>query len=175
MKSRIALEATLLIVDDDEDLLEMSAAKLESQFGGVLCSSNPLEAVRIAQTNSIDLAILDFQMPKLNGLELLTELRRNQPKLPALLLTAHGSDPKVLEAIQSGVIFDLVDKPYRFENLMNRARNALLQPFLWNLLWVQAGQEAKFKSHQDWDNLSLDQQEEWLYRLSAVLRMRKVA
>ena len=174
MKSRIALEATVLLVDDDQALLEMSEAALDGHFAKVIASSSPIEALQLAQRNSIDLAILDFQMPGMTGLELLTELRKQQPTLPALLLTGFGSDPKVLQAIQDGIVFDIVDKPYRFENLMNRARNALIQPFLWNLLAIEAERSNAGIPLRD-PALTLDQKEELLYRLSGSMRLKRKA
>lgn len=176
MKSRIAEEATLLLVDDDQDLLQVSVDALEGQFSRIIPVSDPREALSVVQKNSIDLVIVDFQMPHINGLELLRNLRRSTPQLPALLLTAYATDPLVLEGLQDGLVFDVVDKPYRFEFLMNRARNALMLPFLWDLLLSQSKVYSQHPEVLDFERLTYPEQEDLLYQMSALLRVKgKVA
>jgi CheY-like chemotaxis protein len=77
----------VLCIDDNRDVLECERAFLESFGYTVLTASSGGEGLELASTHSIDVVILDYFMPAMNGRELALELRRLRPLAPIILLT----------------------------------------------------------------------------------------
>ena len=129
-----------MVVDDDVDVLEMISESLAPYFNQVVSESKPHEALKKLKEMNIDCVISDYIMPAMNGLELIKAIRLEKPSLPVILLTGNGDNPEVLEAVADGS-FDFLEKPYRFEVLLNRVRNALATPRLENLVIQMAKAE----------------------------------
>jgi DNA-binding NtrC family response regulator len=90
----------ILLVDDEEKLLKSIAQRLEVMGFVPLTATNGMAAIDIAVNNPIDLAIVDLQMPAMNGLVTITKLKEIKPDLKTILLTGHGND-KVKQATES--------------------------------------------------------------------------
>ena len=90
----------VLLVDDEEKLLKSIAQRLEVLGFVPLTATNGMAAIDIAMENEIDLAIVDLQMPDMNGLVTITKLKEIKPSLKTILLTGHGND-KVRQATES--------------------------------------------------------------------------
>ena len=80
------MSQTIALVDDDRNILTSVSMALEAEGYKVNCYADSVEALRAIQTTPPDLAILDIKMPRLDGMELLTRLRREQD-LPVIFLT----------------------------------------------------------------------------------------
>jgi DNA-binding NarL/FixJ family response regulator len=94
----------VLLADDHVMVRQGLRALLEREGYAVVAeSSDGREAVRLAQEHGPDVAILDFGMPVLNGLDAAREIRRIAPKSKTILLTMHAEDRYVLEAFRAGV------------------------------------------------------------------------
>jgi CheY-like chemotaxis protein len=90
----------VLLVDDEEKLLNAIARRL-SVLGFVPhTATNGMKAIDIAMKHPIDLAIVDLQMPDMDGLVTITKLKEIKPNLKTVLLTGHGND-KVKQATES--------------------------------------------------------------------------
>ncbi|MFZ4402895.1 MAG: response regulator [Pseudobdellovibrionaceae bacterium] len=133
MKSNIALDSTILIVDDDLDLLESITYEIKRNFSTVFTADRAQKAIEIIKNNSIDCVITDYRMPEMNGLDFIDFLQKNHPSLPVILVTGNGSDREVIAAIEKG-LFEYLDKPFIPSILVNRVRNALLLPRLEKLI-----------------------------------------
>ena len=79
----------ILLVDDDVSIGEAISDFLKESSFDVVVETNPERAVRLARHMLVDLLIVDLQMPKLDGLEVLRLLREQQPKLKVIILTGH--------------------------------------------------------------------------------------
>ncbi|BBO93249.1 sigma-54-dependent transcriptional regulator [Desulfosarcina ovata] len=90
----------VLLVDDEEKLLESIARRMKVLGLEPLTATNGISAIEIAMRNSIDMAIVDLQMPDMNGLVTITKLKEIKPDLKTVLLTGHGND-KVKQATES--------------------------------------------------------------------------
>ncbi len=77
----------VLCIDDDQDVLECERAFLESFGYTVLTAPSSGEGLNLASTHSVDVVILDYFMPAMNGQEVAIELRRLRPQAPIILLT----------------------------------------------------------------------------------------
>jgi signal transduction histidine kinase/CheY-like chemotaxis protein len=122
------LPATVLIVDDEQDVRQAAAESLEELGYQVLVAADASTAKILLQQNSIDLLLSDIVMPgEMSGLDLAREARRQNKDLPILLMTGYA---EVLGRVQAQEpIAELLHKPFRPRNLgakidqlLNRSR-----------------------------------------------------
>ena len=109
--------ARLLIVDDNKELLENLAEIVSAAGHQVLTASHPLDAIRLASHCVFDVALLDYRLPEMNGLELHSQLQRLRPSASYLLMTAHV-DRKVQRAITEGRFTAFFEKPVPIERVL---------------------------------------------------------
>jgi DNA-binding NtrC family response regulator len=90
----------VLLVDDEEKLLQSIAQRMKVLGFVPLTATSGMAAIDIAMKNLIDLAIVDLQMPDMNGLVTITKLKEIKPGLKTMLLTGHGNE-KIKQATES--------------------------------------------------------------------------
>jgi len=105
--------ATILIADDDQDTLELLALRVGFAGYRTLTAENGAEALRLIREHSPSLCVLDVQMPKLDGFEVLHTLRAEEAiqDIPVILLTASVQDRDVIRGLESGAD-DYMRKPF---------------------------------------------------------------
>ncbi|MBT9428769.1 two-component system response regulator GlrR [Candidatus Symbiopectobacterium endolongispinus] len=116
--------ADLLLVDDDPSLLKLLGMRLTSEGFHVVTAESGAEARRVLARDSIDLVISDLRMDEMDGLALFSEIQKQQPGLPVIILTAHGSIPDAVAATQKGV-FGFLTKPVDRDALYKAIDDAL--------------------------------------------------
>ena len=114
----------LLVVDDDTVTCRLLADVFKRDGYAVIGETNPQRALARVAGEPIDLAILDVQMPEMDGLALLRGLRERLPDLPVVIMTAFGSIDTAVQAIASGAV-DYVSKPMDVEEIRATVRRAL--------------------------------------------------
>jgi CheY-like chemotaxis protein len=82
--------ATVLCVDDEQTALQLRRTLLESAGYRVLAAKSGAQAVKMFASEPIDAAILDYWMADMNGLNVAREIRKLNPKLPIIILSAYG-------------------------------------------------------------------------------------
>lgn len=94
-----------IVLADDHVLVREGLKSLleREKFQVVAEASDGQEAVRLAETHHPDIAILDISMPTRNGIDAARELARSCPKTKSILLTQHGEEQYVHEALEAGV------------------------------------------------------------------------
>jgi signal transduction histidine kinase len=106
----VAGRPVVLVVDDEHEHCELLGYLLRREYR-VLLAQGSERALDLARASEIELAIVDFRMPGMNGIELLAELRRLQPDCIRFLVTAYA-DPKMLQdAINLAGVYHFVGKP----------------------------------------------------------------
>ncbi|MDR5609691.1 MULTISPECIES: two-component system response regulator GlrR [unclassified Arsenophonus] len=95
--------ANLLLVDDDPGLLKLLGMRLTSEGFKVVTAENGVDALKILAKDKIDLVISDLRMDEMDGMALFAEIQKQQPGMPVIILTAHGSIPDAVAATQRGV------------------------------------------------------------------------
>jgi DNA-binding NtrC family response regulator len=111
-------DETLLIVDDEQDMTQLLKRSLEPEMEcRVETASNGEDALKILDTETFDLVLLDMKMPGMDGLELLQRIRQNHPWLTVIMMTAHGCIELAVQAIRSGA-YDFITKPFDHESLV---------------------------------------------------------
>ena len=112
---------TILIAEDDMDIVELLSLYLSGEGYRILSAVDGQQALTLMETQKVDLAILDIMMPKVDGIEVLRQLRGRGSRLPVLLLTAKAEvDDKVL-GLDSGAN-DYLTKPFASQELLARIR-----------------------------------------------------
>jgi two-component system KDP operon response regulator KdpE len=107
-----------LIVDDEERIVNFLRSKLKASGYEVLTASNGVEGLEQAQAQEPDLIVLDLLMPKMDGLEMLKELR-SFSAVPVIILTAKGADADRIKGLQLGAD-DYLPKPFNPDELVAR-------------------------------------------------------
>ena len=115
---------TILVVDDDPDILKLMAMRLRAAGYDTISVSNGEAALAHIALNSPDLVITDLRMPGMDGLSLFNAIRAIKPSIPVIIVTAHGSQVEALNAIQRGV-FDFLTKPFDNKYLLQQIETAL--------------------------------------------------
>jgi DNA-binding NtrC family response regulator len=116
--------SSILIVDDDLNVLEVLEARLQSAGFETFKAENGREALRLLKENRIDLLISDMKMPGMSGMEVLTKARALQPGLPIIFLTAYGTIPDAVKAVKAGAV-DYLAKPFDGRELVFKLRKVL--------------------------------------------------
>jgi putative two-component system response regulator len=120
--------ASILIIDDDDLIIRMLERLLRQQgFTAVLGTTRPEEGLAYYAANEVDLVILDFSMPGMNGIQVLDRLQRATPEgdyVPCLMLTGNASPDVRNQALSSGAR-DFLSKPFDKEEALLRIRNLL--------------------------------------------------
>jgi signal transduction histidine kinase len=114
----------VLVVDDDAAILEVLEMRLGAMGLVVSATSDPLAAVSAVESTRFDLALLDLRMEPMDGIRLMEALRERQPRLPVLIMTAHGTIETAVDAVQRGA-FDYLTKPFVRDELRAKIGRAL--------------------------------------------------
>jgi len=111
----------ILIAEDDEGLRSVLERGLRESGYTVDATSDGLEALRYLETYEYEVAILDWRMPKLSGLEVIQRLRNRGSALPVLMLTARDAAGDRVAGLDGGAD-DYLIKPFDFSELLARVR-----------------------------------------------------
>jgi len=114
---------TIALVDDDRTILTSVSNALEAEGYNVLRYADGETAWHSLQTQSVDLAVLDIQMPRMNGLHLLQRLRERSNPL-VIFLTSKADEMDQLEGLRHGAD-DYITKPFSQRLLIERIRALL--------------------------------------------------
>jgi two-component system NtrC family response regulator len=115
---------TILIVDDEKNYLLVLSAVLEEEGYEVLTALGGPEALQIQKSSDLDLVLTDMKMPGMDGIELLEQIKARDPELPVIMMTAHGTIDKAVEAMQKGA-YSYILKPFDNERLILYVKKAI--------------------------------------------------
>ena len=114
----------ILAVDDDADILRLLEMRLNAAGYQVTSASSGEKALTQIAINRPALVISDLRMPGMDGMALFDAIHKNDPALPVIMLTAHGSIPEAVEATQRGV-FGFLTKPFDSKSLLQQVEAAI--------------------------------------------------
>jgi two-component system response regulator GlrR len=114
----------ILVVDDDRNLIEVLKVRVESAGYEVTTALTGEEAIEAAKNQMFDLAILDLQLERSDGISLMEKLHLLFPDLPVIILTAHGTIESAVEAMKRGA-YSYVTKPFNSRDLLLQMEKAL--------------------------------------------------
>lgn len=108
----------ILIADDEINMLLVLEAMLRKEGFSVLKAADGLEALELLEKEEVDVVVTDLRMPGLDGLGLLNRVTEEYPRIPVIIITAHGTVDTAVEALKKGA-FDYITKPFDREDLLN--------------------------------------------------------
>jgi nitrogen regulation protein NR(I) len=114
----------VLIVDDEPNLRKILSAQLSRDGYDVLTAEDGEQGLALLKEHHIDLVITDLKMPKVDGMALLRRALVDEPELPIILITAHGTIDTAVEALKAGA-FDFVTKPFDKDEVRQIVSKAL--------------------------------------------------
>ncbi|ARC86280.1 hypothetical protein U732_141 [Clostridium argentinense CDC 2741] len=113
----------VLIVDDDNEIRNIVSIYLKNEGYEVLQAENGYEALELIKAESIDLVLLDIMMPKINGIEVCNEIRKNYI-MPIIFLSAKDGEVDKILGLSSGAE-DYITKPFSTVELIARVKSQL--------------------------------------------------
>jgi len=114
---------TILIVDDEKNYPPILAAVLQEEGYETITSNSGQEALKIIRNSDVDLVLTDMKMPGMDGIALLEEIKSKDPDLPVIMMTAHGTVEKAVEAMQKGA-YNYILKPFDNERMILYVKKA---------------------------------------------------
>jgi DNA-binding NtrC family response regulator len=117
--------AKLLVVDDEKNIRNHLATFFETCGHTVRTAESAAQALALLSNDGrCDLVLTDYRMAETNGLELLLRIKRDNPALPVVLMTAYGTVENAVAAMKSGA-YDYVTKPFTLEQIQHVVARAL--------------------------------------------------
>ena len=115
----------ILVVDDEPNMLRLLKTILMDKTGyEVTTTNNPLEVSKLLQEAHYQLVISDLKMPLVDGMDLIDIIKKLDPSMPIIIITAYGTIETAEEAVQKGA-YDFITKPFRKETILITIRRAL--------------------------------------------------
>ena len=115
---------SILIVDDEPSILQSLSGLLSDEGFDVLTAPNGYEALKVVDSESPDLVLLDIWMPGIDGIETLKEIKKDNPFIPVIIITGHGTIETAVKATKLGA-FDLIEKPLSIDKIIVTINHAL--------------------------------------------------
>ncbi len=122
-------KAQALIIDDEADIRELLEITLTRMDIEAATAENIHQAQTLLKQQEFNICITDMRLPDGNGLDLLQNLQLSHPKLPVIVITAHGNADIAVKAMKQGA-FDFLSKPVDLKGLRELVNNALKTSFL---------------------------------------------
>ncbi|MGM0417734.1 MAG: sigma-54-dependent transcriptional regulator [Thermodesulfobacteriota bacterium] len=114
----------ILIVDDEKNFPLILSTVLEDEGYFAATARSGKEALEILGSDNIDLVLTDMKMPEMDGIKLLDNIKKINPDIPVIVMTAHGTVEKAVEAMKKGA-FTYILKPFGNQALIEHIKHAL--------------------------------------------------
>jgi nitrogen regulation protein NR(I) len=114
----------ILVVDDSQPILTLMKEFLEEEGYQVATAVTAKEALLLIEKKKPDLVIMDIKLPDIDGLDALIEIKKRDPKLSVIMMTAFGTTQTAIQAMKRGA-YDYVAKPFKNEELKVLIKKAL--------------------------------------------------
>jgi len=118
------LSCCILLVDDEANIRTVFSDVLKRAGYRVKAVENGHEAIKEVEEKTYNLALVDLRMPKMDGIDVLENIKKRKPEVPVIIYTGHGSVTTAVEAMRKGAV-DYLNKPFSAEELKLSIRKAL--------------------------------------------------
>lgn len=117
---------SILVVDDDKNIGKMIEIHLRrAKEYRVITATSGEACLKIIQEEIPDLILLDIQMPGIDGIETLKRIRDYDPRIPVVMMSAHGTIEKAVQSMKLGA-YDFITKPFASDRLLVTVKNTLM-------------------------------------------------
>lgn len=145
MEENMYKEARVLVVDDIEEVLSATKSTLKFEGMNVITYSNPKEALEFLKNNKIDVLLLDFFMPEMNGDKFIEELRKFNNETVIILRTGYSDKVPPIEMLDSLNIQGYIDKLKGDDELVLMTKSAIKTSYLYKKLLEQKNEINKLR------------------------------
>lgn len=114
----------ILLVDDEEGFVQVLAKRLRKRSFEVLTAGSGADAIKLLRGREVDIAVVDFKMEGLDGIEVLKVFKMMAPEMPVIMLTGHGCQAAAADGERYGAA-DYLSKPYHFEDLVTKIQSII--------------------------------------------------
>src|SRR6185312_6976055 len=118
------MQANILLIEDDRSTASALQKVLQDEGYAVTVAGRGDQGLNQARERQCDLVITDLRLPGLSGMELIAQLHSAKPKLPIIMMTAHGTTETAIEAMKLGAC-DYLVKPFEADELLDLAASAV--------------------------------------------------
>ncbi|KAA3620240.1 MAG: sigma-54-dependent Fis family transcriptional regulator [Calditrichaeota bacterium] len=120
------MKYSILVVDDDKNIAKMIEINLrKTKLYDIKTASSGEACLKMIREEIPDLVLLDIQMPGIDGIETLKRIRDLDPRIPAVMMSAHGSIEKAVQSMKLGA-HDFISKPFASDRLLVTVKNAIM-------------------------------------------------
>ncbi len=112
----------ILYVEDDSKQRQIICKLLRRNEYHVIEAPSPIEAINVLNNEQIDIIVSDFRMPEMNGDKFLEEVKKINPYVSFIMVTAYGNINLAVKTIKSGAV-DFLTKPFEFDNLLDKIKH----------------------------------------------------
>ena len=120
----VKIKNSVLIIDDEEDILSSCKAVLEDEDYDVETSKNYDEAIKIFESKKIDLVFLDVWLPNVDGLDILSNIKEKYPNTTVIMMSGHAGVETAVRATKMGA-YDFLEKPISISKLLSSCDEVL--------------------------------------------------
>src|SRR5215470_17378084 len=114
----------VLVIDDDPAMLGLAKFHLLEKSYEVVTASTGEEGIQLVRKTGFDLVLTDFNLPDLDGIELVKLIKEASPETEIIMITGYGSVSRAVEAIRAGAFY-YIEKPIEFDELLILIEKAL--------------------------------------------------
>lgn len=114
----------VLLVDDEESFLEVMSARIDSWGYEVVTTSKPKEVIKLIRDSKINIVVLDYMMPGMDGVTTLKEIRKIDKKIPVIMFTAYPNT-EAMEKIENLNVSSFIPKLSNFSDTQSALKTAI--------------------------------------------------
>jgi two-component system, NtrC family, nitrogen regulation response regulator NtrX len=144
--------AKILVIDDEKSIRNTLRDILEYEKFKVDDAENGMEGLKLVGSNKYDVILCDIKMPKMDGIETLSNILKQNNEIPVIMISGHGDIETAVEAIKKGA-YDYISKPLDLNRLLITIRNALDRTDL-----VKETKTLKKQVSRTWDMIGESEQ-----------------
>lgn len=116
---KIDIRRKILIVEDEADLITYYSYVLSDDYKIITASSGNCALKHIKDLEDVHLAIIDYKLPDISGIEILKRIKNTRPSIPVIIVTAYGDEEVALKSFRYGAK-DYIKKPFSLNELMKK-------------------------------------------------------
>jgi len=141
--TKILSNLRILYAEDNEKVRESISKTLKIVFKDVIIAKNGKEVLDCFQKEDVDIILIDYIMPMINGGDVAKEIRKIDSSIPIIIASGHTEKEKLMEAIDLNII-KYIEKPIKYDILQEALNKSVDKLQLLNRLHVNLGNEVKY-------------------------------